>query len=208
MYKLTIKISLISLCFFSFLSSGFAAIKCWKNDKGVRECSFTVPKKYVGREIQILNSHGQVIKTIPADKTPEEKKRDAELAKIAAEKKRIKDERRRQDRILLNTYFSEKDIIESRDTKIIAIDAVVKISARNREKQQKILDKHTQRAGNFERKSQKVPELILQDIEKSKAHLKEIDDFIESKEQEKLVIHKKYDQNLKRFKELKAIRPR
>lgn len=208
MYKEITKISLIFICLVGYLIPGYAAIKCWKNDKGLRECSYTVPKKYLGSEIQILNSQGQVIKTIPADRTPEQKKQDAKIAKIAAEKKRIRDERRRRDRILVNTFISVEDILINRDSKVTAIDGIIKISKSNRKKQQKILDTHTQRAGNFERKSQKVPESILKAIEKTKAELKVFDDFIESREQEKLTLHLKYDADIKRFKELKTIKPR
>ena len=208
MNKLAAKISLISVCVLGFLAPGFAAIKCWKNEKGTRECSYTVPQKYSGYEIQILNAQGQVIKTIPAERTAKQKIKDAAEEKIAAEKKRIKDDQRRRDLILVRTFVSVEDILLSRDTKALAIDGIIKISQANRKKQQKILDKHTRRAGNFERKNQKVPETILKDIENSKAKLKEFDDFIESRNQEKQVLYKKYDADIKRFKELKAIKPK
>lgn len=208
MNKLTAKISLISVCILGYLTPGFTAIKCWKNDKGTRECSYTVPKKYSGYEIQVLNAQGQVIQTIPAERTPEQKRKDAAVAKIAAEEKRIKDEQRRRDLILVRTFVSVDDILLSRDTKALAIDGIIKISEANRKKQQKILDSHTQRAGNFERKNQKVPETILKDIESAKIKLKEFDDFIESRNQEKQILYKKYDADIKRFKELKAIKPK
>ena len=101
-----------------------------------------------------------------------------------------------------------EDILLSRDTKITAIDSIIKISKSNRKKQQAILDKHTQRAANFERKNQKVPETILADIKTSKQKLKVFDDFIELRKQEKLKLHLKYDSDIKRFKELKEIKPR
>ncbi len=207
MSKLSIKISLIFIISISYIGPSQAIIKCWKNDVGTRECSFTVPLKYVGREIQIMNGQGQVIRTIPADKTPEEKKQAAKLAKIEAEKKRIKDERRRQDIILLNTFTTVDDITLSRDTKLIAIESIIKISESNRSKRQKALDKHTRNAGNFERKSNKVPKPILKDIERTKAQIAKIDTFIESRKQEKLAIFQKYERFITRFKELKSLRP-
>ncbi len=208
MYKLAIKISLIFIISVSYIAPSLAAIKCWTNDAGTRECSFTVPLQYRGREIQIMNSQGQVIRTIPADKTPEEKKKAAAQAKIEAEKKRIRDEQRRKDIILLNTFTTVDDIIFSRDTKITAIESIIKISESNRSKQQKLLDKYTQRAGNFERKSKKVPDSILKEIEKYKRKIKEVDDFIENRKQEKLAIFQKYERDINRFKELKSLRPR
>ena len=208
MNKFSVKIGLIFFISSSYLVPTQAAIKCWKNDDGIRECSFTVPLKYAGREIQIMNSQGQVVRTIPADKTPEEKIKAAELAKIQAEKKRKKDEQRRKDIILLNTFTTVDDIIISRDAKLTAIESIIKISESNRIKQQKILDKHTQRAGNFERKSRKVPDSILKEIEKSKDKIKAMDSFIENRKQEKLVIFQKYQRDINRFKELKSLRPR
>jgi len=208
MNKFTNKIFIIVTLMASYIPSTVAAIKCWENDKKIRECSFTVPKKYLGTEIQIINSQGQVIQTIPADKTPAQKKKDAELAKIAADKKQLIAERRRKDRILINTFISVDDIILSRDAKSTAIDSIINITESNRAKQQKILDRQTKNAGNFERKSQKVPEKILEDIKSSKIRIKEYNDFIETKKQEKLSLHQKYDSDIKRFKELKAIKPR
>jgi len=208
MYKFSVKICLILACLLGYLAPGFAAIKCWKNDKGVRECSYTVPKKYSGYEIQILNDRGQVTQTIPAERTAAQKKQDAALAKIAAEDKRIKDEQRRRDLILVRTFVSVEDIILNRESKLNAIDSIIKISKSNRKKHQKILDEYTKQAGNFERKNQKVPETILKNIEKSKGQLKEFDDFIETRNQEKLTIHQKYDADIERFKELKSIKPK
>lgn len=208
MKKLSSKTTIILLCFFGLQGYSLASIKCWKNDKGIRECSFSVPPKYLGREIQIINNQGQVIKTIPADRTPEQKKQDAIKAKIAAEEKRLLDEQRRKDRILVNTFVSVEDIILSRDSKAIAIDSIIKITQSNRAKQQKILDRDTKRAGNYERKSLKVPKNILESIEASRAKIKEYDDFIESRKQEKVELYKKYDADIARFKELKAIKPR
>lgn len=208
MSKLSIKISLIFIISISYIAPSQAIIKCWKNDDGVRECSFTVPRQYVGREIQIMNTQGQVIRIIPADKTPEEKEQAAKLAKIEAEKKRIKDERRRQDIILLNTFTTIDDIILSRDTKLIAIESIIKISESNRLKRQKALDKHTKNAGNFERKSNKVPKAILKNIERTKAQIAKIDSFIEDRKQEKLAIFQKYEYDITRFKKLKSLKPR
>jgi len=208
MNKFTNKIFIIVTLMAGYMPTSIAAIKCWENDKKIRECSFTVPKKYLGREIQIINNKGQVIQTIPADKTPAQKKKDAELAKIAADKKRVIDERRRRDRILINTFISIDDIILSRDAKSNAIDSIINITESNRAKQQKILDRQTKNAGNFERKSNKVPENIVKDIKSSKDKIKEYNDFIETKKQEKLSLHQKYDSDIKRFKELKAIKPR
>jgi len=202
------KISLILMLSIGYLAPSQAAIKCWKNDTGIRECSFTVPLKYRGREIQIMNSQGQVIRTIPADKTPEEKKKAAALAKIAAEKKRIRDERRRQDRILLNTFTTIDDIMLSRDAKLTAIESLIKISESNLGKKRKTLDKYTQRAANFERKSNKVPESILKDIKKAKNKIKESNNFIEKRKQEKLAIFQKYERDITRFKKLKSFKPR
>lgn len=207
MNKRITNISFITLIITSYAPSSSAAIKCWQNDSDTRECSFTVPQKYIGREIKILNGQGQVIKIIPAEKTPEEKKQAAEKAKIEAEKKRIMQEQRRKDRILVNTFLSVDDIILSRDTKLTAIDAIINITENNRAKQQKILDKHTNIAGNYERKSRQVPKKLLEDIKSSKAKIKDYDDFIEARKQEKLVITKKYDVDIARFKELKALKP-
>lgn len=208
MNKLLGTIPFITLITISYSPASIAAIQCWQNNEGLRECSYTVPKKYLGREIKILNKRGQVIRIIPADKTPAEKKRAAELAKIAAEKKRLVEEQRRRDRILVNTFVSVEDILLSRDTKSTSIDSIIKITQSNRAKQQKILDLHTKRAGNFERKNLKVPKKIVANIEKSKAKIKEYDDFIESRRQEQLAIHLKYNADIARFKELKAIKPR
>ena len=208
MNKLITQTIIIIFALAFYLPSSFASIKCWVNDAKVRECSFTVPKKYQGYEIQILNSQGQVIKVIPAEKSPEQKKKEAAQAKIDAEKKRLILEQRRKDRILVNTFLSVDDIILSRNAKITAIDAIISITKNNRSKQQKILNKHTTIAGNFERKSNKVPQRILDDIDKSKEKIKSFNDFIHSREQEKIDITKKYDADIKRFKELKAIKPR
>lgn len=184
-----------------------SAIKCWKNDQDIKECGFTVPREYANREIQILNQQGQVIRTIPRARTPQEKIHDAELAKIEKEKQHKIAERRRQDRILLNTFTTENDILISRDKKLEQLDGLITITLGNNITVEKNLRALTSRAANYERNSNPVPEKLIKNINTLKQKIDNNLAYIETQKKDKKEINKKFAKDIKRFRELKKIKP-
>ena len=109
-----------------------AAIKCWTNKDGVRECGNVVPPEYSQQETRTLNDRGITVDVKARAKTPEEiaaeKEKQAAEAARAAEEKRKNEEQAAYDQMLLATFTTEQDLIASRDRKLSAIDATIEIT--------------------------------------------------------------------------------
>ncbi len=189
-------------------TSAHAKIVCWTNNEGIRECGNAVPPEYAQKEVRTFNQRGMVMEVQERAKTAEEvkaeKAREAEEKRIAEEQEKSRNEQLRYDRVLLSTYLTEEDIIRSRERKSNLYEASIEVTRSTIEKLQAKLDEDNKRVAQLEKKGKKPPERVLQDITTLQQQIEEKQRFIDKKELEKQELHKQYDADLKRFRELKA----
>src|SRR6056300_1076175 len=81
-----------------------AAIKCWTNNEGIRECGNRVPPEFAQQGHQEISESGMVIEEQSRAKTKAELAEDAKQKALLAEKKRKQAEQKRTDNILLATF--------------------------------------------------------------------------------------------------------
>ena len=179
-------------------------ISCWVNDHGVRECGATVPPEYSQKRIEIINERGLVVRVIPPAKTKEQLARDREQARIAKEKEERQKEQARQDAILLNAYTTERDLILARDNNLKAVEGQIEISKGNLRVLENTLNGLQKQAANYERSGKKPPEKLLKEIDETKAQIQTKQKYVQIRENEKDVMAKRYEKDLKRFRELKG----
>jgi len=179
-----------------------ASIKCWKNSDGVRECGFAIPPEYAQKRVEILNDRGQVTEVIEAAKTPEERERDRQRqAELKIQQDKIQAERD-YDRVLLQTYTTERDLQIARENQANAAQAIINIAEGNLKVQRSQFEQLTKQAGNFERSGKPVPEKLVSEIDKLSTMMKESEQYLDKKNQEKKQILDKFDQDLKRLQGL------
>ena len=192
-----------------FIASGVglpvsAAIKCWTNSEGVRECGEAVPPEFAQQGHEVIKQSGAVEETERA-KTAEEL---AAEARKNAEEKQISDaeaEKVRQDGILLATFSTIEDIERVRNEQLAALDATISVTNTRNTKIQQDLDKRIQAAAAEERAGKTPNEALLKDIESLRRQIDNNKQFIESKHQEQEAIRQQYDGKIQRFKELKGL---
>jgi hypothetical protein len=177
----------------------------WIDENGQVRYGDKIPPQYAKDSNQTLNSQGVVVETKAAAKTPEqiaEEQRLAELEKQEEDKRR---ERQHQDRILLDTFTNEDEMIMTRDGKIEAIEAVVRITNGRIEKTRQRLAELNRTAANMERSGKQVPEAIQQQIAESRAQIRHNKEYIQNRKTEQQAIREKFEQDIKRFRELKIL---
>ncbi len=187
--------------------SANAAIKCWTNSEGVRECGNTIPPEYSQQSSKTINERGMTIETQERALTKEElaivqQREEEERRLVQAEEKKQK-EQATADRVLLSTFLSEDEIIGARDRKLLLIDGNIEITNVTINKLNDDLQRERKKAANYERKGKTVPEATLKELESLERQVKNKQDFILAKEAEKEVIREKYARDLERFRELK-----
>ena len=196
------------ICLLSFLAasqtSHAAQIMCWKNKQKIRECSHAVPPEYAQQRIEVLNEQGIVVRIIEPRKTEAQLAEDARLA----QKQQARDERRRQDMILLNTFATENDLLLSRDKKLAAIDGTISIAKGNLRILSSSLEQLQKQAANHERAGTPVPRHVIEDISSVKSQISDNEKYLDDKEKNKRQMERRFAADLKRYRELKQVKPR
>ncbi len=191
---------LAGLLFLSATATAGSRIKCWVNKDGVRECGQIVPPEYAQQRIEIINERGIVVEVIEAAKSREQ------LAKEAAERRRLAEQKRR-DEILLNTFTTERDIELARKSRIQAIESIIAITNSNTRSLKSNLTRIQKRAADFERAGEEPPKELFEEMESLKRQIKDNEEFVAKKQRDIIDLEKRFDADLKRFRELKGIAP-
>lgn len=181
-------------------------IVCWydKNGKQVG-CGDTIPPEYQNNASREIDKRGVTRKTTESAeeqakrkaKEQESEKEKAELAKKAAEQKRL-------DSALVNTYSNEKEIDLRRDRDLVTIDGqlnqlkVVLKNASDRQNEVKGRIDAGAKAGK------PATDIQKEDLARAEADLRKAEQNLADKEKEKEEIRKRYADMRARYIELKS----
>ncbi len=177
----------------------------WIDESGQIRYGDRIPPQFAKQKQDTLNQQGVVVKTRAAAKTKAQLAEERRLAAIAAEKKRIRDAADAYDRVLLDTFTAEDDIIMTRNGKIDAIEAAIRLTNARTEKTKQRLLNLTQRAANMERAGKPVPDPLRREINDARAQVSYNKTYIRNREVEQKTVLKKYEADLTRFRQLKVI---
>lgn len=181
-------------------------IVCWKDKSGKTiGCGDKVPPEYQDNATRELDKRGVTRKTTESAeeqakrkaKEQESEKQKAELAKKAAEQKRI-------DSALINTYSSEKEIDLRRDRDLATLDGQItqmKVMVKNatdRQKEAKGRIDATAKTGKPPTDNQK------EDLARAEADVRKAEQSVVEKEKEKDEVRKRYADMRARYIELRG----
>ncbi len=196
-------IALAAIFAVAFSSAVDAKIKCWKNSEGVRECGNAVPPEYAQEGHETLNKRGLTVDSKKAAKTVEE----LEAERAAQEKQRqlaLEEKKREQrDRVLLDTFASEDDLVLTRDGQIAHLDSQIRLTQSHIDKLQNNLDQMIERAAEVERRGETPSEEMIKNIDNVRGQIEENETFIATKAREQTEIRSRFDADIERFRELK-----
>lgn len=181
-----------------------AAIKCWTNHEGFRECGNAIPPEYSQKSSQQLNEQGVVIDKTARAKTQAEL--DQEDLEAAAERKRQKAiaKQREADQLLLKSFASADDIELAKQGKLSSLKAEIQLRESHMEKLRASLEKFTHSAADMERRGEKPTEKMLNDIASVRTQIRDNAEYIELKKAETESVTEKYDADLLRYRKLQA----
>ena len=181
-----------------------AKIKCWTNNEGVRECGNFVPPEYAQGGHEEKSAGGVTVDSIGRAKTLEE----LEAERIAEQKNTAvalrESEKAAKDRVLLDTFSTEDDMVLARDGQIAHLESQVKLTESHIEKLKKGLDDLIQEAADHERRGDQPPEKLITDIESLREQIRDNETFIETKFKEREAIIEKFEVDISRFRKLKG----
>ena len=181
-----------------------AAIKCWTNKDGVRECGNAVPPEYAQQTTETKDSHGITIDKSGPAKTVEELEAERESVKAERAAATAAEKRKALDQVLLDTFASEDDLVLTRDGQIAHLDSQMRLTRSHIEKLEKNLEQMIERAAEVERRGEKPNAEMVSNIDSVRSQIDENEAFIKTKLKEQEQIRQRFDADITRFRELKG----
>jgi len=203
--RLSTSVALVAILFWTNCASA-AKLYRWVDENGEVHYTDTLPPEQAGQAHQQLNTQGITVKSVDKAKSREqlaaEKQAQEEAARRAADAERARRLQAERDRTLLHTYVNEQDIIESRDRNIATIEGTINLSNNNLEKlraQAESLRNDLAQAQPGSEAAIKVESALRQ----TEDQIRDFENFIGKKRAEQNSLQQKFDENLRRFRELR-----
>jgi len=207
-FKTCVTLALSAVLGLAVLPTHAGKLFKWVDDTGQIRYGDRIPPQYAKKKNETLSNQGIVVKTRAAAKTPEQLAEEARQAAQKAEQERIRIEAARKDSILLDTFTNEDEMIMTRDGKIEAIEAVIRVTNDRTEKNKLRLADLKLRAANMERSGKAVPKKLLNTITETRAQIQSNTRYVANRAVDQQRIRGKFEADIKRFGELKAAQGR
>ncbi len=202
-------VATLSLVFVSTLLGPFAhaGLNKWVDEKGQIHYGDRVPSEYLRKEHSLLNEQGVTLRTTEAMKSDKELTEQQKKNKIKAAEntKRLIESRKNalRDRVLLDTFTTENDLSLARDARLDAIDSQISLAETLIKNDEIKLSNVKGRISSIETSGRTAPENLHQKVIAVSRQLENNYAFIEDKSNERNEIIKRFNRDVKRFKELK-----
>jgi hypothetical protein len=175
----------------------------WVDETGQVRYGDRIPPEYAKKSNETLNKQGVVIDTKAAAKTKQQIAEEKRLARLKAEEERKRQEQAHRDRILLDTFTNEDEMILTRDGKIQAIEAEIRLTKSRTEKIKKRLQQQKLKAANLERSGKAVPPELQRQIHEARRQIRGNSSYIANRRKAQQAIGEKFELDIERFRKLK-----
>ncbi|MEK7321540.1 MAG: DUF4124 domain-containing protein [Pseudomonadota bacterium] len=176
----------------------------WVDEQGRVHYSDQIPPNQSDRAYKIINPRGITIKNVDQAKTPEQFAEEQRLKDIKEEETRRTKDRAMQDRILLDTYTTEHDLIETRDRHLATLEGLIDVSQHKLSNLSQEEQKLTKVAARLERQGKPVPGELRGDIATVQSQIERERSFIRGQRAQQVDIRAKFAADLARYKDLKS----
>lgn len=181
----------------------------WVDENGVVHYSDKLPPNHSKHNHEELNERG--LTTLEVDRAKTKQEIIEEQAAEAAEKdehRRIAEQQARErmrDKILLDTFTTERDLLLTRDDRLNAVDSLINLTEANNHRLQTQRDELESRINSIKKGNREVPENMLkQQASLNEQHQTNLE-FIATKQKERETITQQFEADLQRYRKLKGL---
>lgn len=135
----------------------------------------------------------------PATSSPKQR-----LAKVDASSSKKKADLSRNDQLLLTTYEGESDIILTRDQKLSSLGELITLTQTRVQAMQIELDELSDSANEYKSRGKKVPEVLLGRMKNVMRGIRQGEELMALKQQEKEKLEQQYNADIERYRLLTA----
>ena len=176
----------------------------WVDENGQIRYGDRIPPQYARKSNETLNQQGITVDRKEAAKTPEQIAAAQRLEEAREAAERVQQEKDRKDRILLDTFTNEDEMVLTRDGKIQAIEAIIRVTNGRTEKLKLRLSELKTRAANIERSGKPVPDKLNAEISETRQQIAQNFTYVKSRSSDQQLIREQYEVDIARFRELQA----
>jgi hypothetical protein len=187
----------------TLLPAHAGGIKKWVDENGITHYGTHIPPQYRDKEHDVLNKRGIPIDHRERAKTPEEIEKEKALAALRAEQQQLKEEQQARDRILLNLYRNEDDLVMARDGKLAQLDGQIRLKHKEIRRLKTRLSDFQITAAAVERGGRQLTPKQLSNLQTTQRSIEKSYAMILSREDEKRTTLESYDYDLARFRKLR-----
>jgi hypothetical protein len=176
----------------------------WVDENGQVHFGDRIPSKYVVKEHDELNELGVKTRHREAAKTPEQK---AEERRLEREQKKIElaeKKKKQRDRVLLDTYTTERDLIVARDSRLDAVNSQIRLAETIISDSNKKIDSMEKQVTEIKASNRAVPVDLYDRIDNEKQQVAVQTKVMENHKKRSNEISEQFNGYIERFKVLKA----
>ena len=196
---LTLFIVLLSTAF-----SSHAKLYRWMDDEGQMHFGDKIPPEYQIKAHDELNESGVTTRHREAAKTAEEKAEDRRLKREQKKAALIEKKKKQRDRVLLDTYTTERDLLVARDSRLDAAGSQIQLAESIIDDSSNKIETMEKQVVSIEKSNRKVPDNLYKQLENEKYQVKIQTRIMKKNKQRRDEIAEQFNDYIARFKELKA----
>ena len=194
----------LSVVIFTCSFSAHGKMFKWVDDEGQMHFGDRIPPQYMVKEHQELNVSGVVTKRKDAAKTPAEKAEERRLERKKKEAALVEKKKKQRDRVLLDTYTTERDLIVARDSRLEAVDSQIQLAETIIGDSNKSIESLEKQVTQIKASNREVPADVYQRIDSEKQQIAVQSKVMESHKKRHEDIATQFNDYIERFKVLKA----
>ena len=190
----------------TILSSAFsvqAKMYKWVDEDGQIHFGDKIPPKYLVKAHDELNEHGMKTRHREAEKTAEEKARETRLEeernKVALAEKKQK----QLDRVLFDTYTTERDLLIARNSRLDAYATQIKLSEAYINDTNKNIELMEKQVARIKASGREVPKDLYDRIASGKQQVASQTKIMKSHKEQSDEISVQYNAYIERFRDVK-----
>ena len=176
----------------------------WVDENGQMQFGDRIPPRYLVKEHEELNEQGVTIKHKEAAKTAEEK---AEAKRLEHERQQaaLEEKKKKQrDRVLLDTYTTERDLIVARDSRLDAVGSQIQLAESIIKDSNNKIDTMEKQVTQIKASNREVPLDLYQRIDNEKHQVKVQSEVMAEHKKRRDEIAEQFNGYIERFTVLKA----
>ncbi|MCW8942074.1 MAG: DUF4124 domain-containing protein [Gammaproteobacteria bacterium] len=194
----------LSVVLFSCAFSAQAKMYKWVDENGQMHFGDKIPQKYLAKEHDELNERGMKVKHREAEKNAKEK---AEEQRLEQERKQAELElqkKKKLDRVLLDAYDTEDDLVAARDSRLEAVATQIQLSEAFISESNKKIKSMEEQVAEIKVSGRDVPDNLYASLENEKQQVATQTRVMQTHKKRSDEISEKYNDYIKRFREAQA----